>query len=89
MSVMVSTEEIPDIAKLRERDLEEVRIIQDVMLPAHPLREGRGTVSHAFQPMLEVGGDYLDYFPLSDGKIGRYEQRVWNGAVAAGNSPQQ
>jgi sigma-B regulation protein RsbU (phosphoserine phosphatase) len=72
MSVVVSAEEIPDIAKLREQDLEEARIIQDVMLPAHPLREGRVTISHAFQPMLEVGGDYLDYFLLSDGKIGLY-----------------
>lgn len=65
-------EEIPDIAKLREQDLEEARIIQGVMLPAHPLREGRVTISHAFQPVQEVGGDYLDYFVLSDGKIGLY-----------------
>jgi hypothetical protein len=72
MSVAVSTEEILDIAKLREQDLEEARIIQDVMLPAHPLREGRVTISNAFQPMLEVGGDYLDYFTLSDGKVGLY-----------------
>jgi sigma-B regulation protein RsbU (phosphoserine phosphatase) len=72
MSVAASTEEILDIAKLREQDLEEARIIQDVMLPAHPLRKGRVMISHAFQPMLEVGGDYLDYFALSDGKIGLY-----------------
>ena len=72
MNVAVSAEEIPDIAKLREQDLEEARIIQDVMLPAYPLREGQVTISHAFQPMLEVGGDYLDYFTLSDGKIGLY-----------------
>jgi sigma-B regulation protein RsbU (phosphoserine phosphatase) len=72
MSIAVSTEEILDIAKLRDQDLEEARIIQDVMLPAHPLREGRVTISHAFQPMLEVGGDYLDYFTLSDGKVGLY-----------------
>jgi serine phosphatase RsbU (regulator of sigma subunit) len=69
MSVVGS---IPDIAKLREQDLEEARIIQDVMLPAHPLREGRVTISHALEPMLEVGGDCLDYFLLSDGKIGLY-----------------
>jgi phosphoserine phosphatase RsbU/P len=72
MSVAASTVEILDIAKLREQDLEEARVIQDVMLPAHPLREGRVMISHAFQPMLEVGGDYLDYFAMSDGKIGLY-----------------
>jgi len=29
-------------------------------------------VSHEFQPVSEVGGDYLDYFALPDGKIGLY-----------------
>jgi hypothetical protein len=72
MSAGVFMEETPGIAKLREQDLEEARIIQNAMLPAHPLREGRVTNSHAFQPMLEVGGDYLDYLLLPDHKIGLY-----------------
>jgi serine phosphatase RsbU (regulator of sigma subunit) len=36
------------------------------------LREGRVTISRAFQAMREVREDSLDYFLLSDGKIGLY-----------------
>ncbi len=64
--------ELRSIEKLREQDLEEARIIQNVMLPAHPLRAAGVTISHEFQPAAEVGGDYLDYFSLSDGSIGLY-----------------
>ena len=58
------------IEKLREQELEEARIIQSAMLPARPLHTGSVVVSHEFQPVAEVGGDYLDYFVLSDGSIG-------------------
>ena len=60
------------IEKLREQELEEARTIQGVMLPSQPLHAGRVTISHEFQPAAEVGGDYLDYFELSDGEIGLY-----------------
>lgn len=58
------------IEKLREQELEEARIIQSAMLPSHPLHEFDIIISHEFQPIEEVGGDYLDYFPLADGTIG-------------------
>src|SRR5215831_13507001 len=60
------------IEKLREEELEEARSIQSVMLPAEALRTGKITISHAFQPMAEVGGDFLDYFELTDGSVGLY-----------------
>ncbi|HXY00153.1 MAG TPA: SpoIIE family protein phosphatase [Candidatus Limnocylindrales bacterium] len=60
------------IEKLREQELEEARIIQSAMLPAQPLHTRDVIVSHEFQPIDEVGGDYLDYFALSDGTIGIY-----------------
>ncbi len=60
------------IEKLREQELEEARIIQGAMLPSHPLHEFGIIVSHEFQPVTAVGGDYLDYFSLSDGTIGLY-----------------
>jgi sigma-B regulation protein RsbU (phosphoserine phosphatase) len=64
--------ELRSIEKLREQELEEARVIQNVMLPARPLRTAGVTISHEFQPAAEVGGDYLDYFSLSDNKIGLY-----------------
>jgi sigma-B regulation protein RsbU (phosphoserine phosphatase) len=64
--------DLRSIEKLREQELEEARVIQNVMLPAHPLRTSGVTISHEFQPVAEVGGDYLDYFKLSDETIGLY-----------------
>jgi sigma-B regulation protein RsbU (phosphoserine phosphatase) len=64
--------DLHSIEKLREQELEEARVIQNVMLPAQPLRLGGVTISHEFQPVTEVGGDYLDYFKLSDDTIGLY-----------------
>ena len=72
MPVEEVTVDVHAIEKLREQELEEARLIQSVMLPAHPLREGSVTISHEFQPVTEVGGDYLDYFALTDGMIGLY-----------------
>jgi len=64
--------DLRSIEKLREQELEEARVIQNVMMPAHPLCHAGVTISHEFQPVTEVGGDYLDYFKLSDETIGLY-----------------
>ncbi len=64
--------ELRAIEKLREEELEEARSIQGVMLPAEPLRTANVRISHEFQPVTEVGGDFLDYFELTDGCIGLY-----------------
>jgi len=61
-----------NIEKLREEELEEARAIQSVMLPEEALRAGGVRISHEFQPIAAVGGDFLDYFQLSDGSIGLY-----------------
>src|SRR6266705_5754529 len=60
------------IERLREVELEEARAIQSVMLPAEPLHAGAVMISHEFQPVTAVGGDFLDYFELTDGSIGLY-----------------
>lgn len=64
--------ELLSIEKLREQELEEARVIQSAMLPSQPLHKNRVIISHEFQPVTEVGGDYLDYFELSHGDIGLY-----------------
>jgi sigma-B regulation protein RsbU (phosphoserine phosphatase) len=60
------------IEKLREQELEEARVIQGAMLPSQPMHINDVLISHEFQPVTEVGGDYLDYFALSDDTIGLY-----------------
>jgi len=72
MPTRLSTVELHAIEALREQELEEARTIQGAMLPGQPLRTPEVTISHEFQPAAEVGGDYLDYFSLSDGTVGLY-----------------
>jgi len=72
MGSLLLPSELRSIEKLREQELEEARAIQNVMMPAQPLRLEGVTISHEFQPATEVGGDYLDYFKLSDETIGLY-----------------
>src|ERR1700751_922249 len=60
------------IERLREEELEEARAIQSVMLPGQALQAGGVRISHEFQPIAAVGGDFLDYFQLSDGTFGLY-----------------
>ncbi len=64
--------ELRALEKLREEELEEARAIQSVMLPAESLRAGAVMISHEFQPLAAVGGDFLDYFELTDGRVGLY-----------------
>jgi sigma-B regulation protein RsbU (phosphoserine phosphatase) len=64
--------ELQTIEKRREEELEEARAIQSVMMPSEPLCAGTVVISHEFQPMAAVGGDYLDYFQLTDGSMGLY-----------------
>jgi sigma-B regulation protein RsbU (phosphoserine phosphatase) len=72
MNTLMTPAELQAIEKMREQELEEARAIQSMMMPAESLLADRVTVSHAFQPMAEVGGDFLDYFELSDRTVGIY-----------------
>jgi sigma-B regulation protein RsbU (phosphoserine phosphatase) len=64
--------ELNAVEKLREEELEEARAIQSVMLPAESLRAGAVMITHEFQPIAAVGGDFLDYFELTDETVGLY-----------------
>jgi phosphoserine phosphatase RsbU/P len=72
MTTTASFADLHAIEKRREEELEEARSIQSMMLPAESLRTGNVRISHAFQPVTEVGGDFLDYFQLTDGCFGLY-----------------
>lgn len=60
------------LEKIREYEIEEARNIQQAMLPAGPLRAQAIEFASKFLPAAEVGGDFLDYFQLSDRKVGLY-----------------
>lgn len=55
---------------LNERD--EAREIQLSLLPGGMLEHPACEVAHRFSPFSEVGGDFADFFQLSNGQIGIY-----------------
>ena len=72
---MISTIVSPETAtveSLRENELQEARAIQRAMLASEPLKTHQLNIESEFQPFSEVGGDFLDYFLLSDGTAGLY-----------------
>jgi len=52
------------------RELELARNVQASMLPANHLGHGHGEFSYWYIPSREVGGDYVDFFPISDHEVG-------------------
>ncbi len=72
MNTFAPAAELQALEKLREEELEEARALQCVMLPSESLCLRGVTISHKFQPVAAVGGDFLDYFELTDGSIGLY-----------------
>jgi len=50
----------------------EAVLIQRLLLPREPLRGPNLEVTYLMRTFSEVGGDFLDYFLLSDGKLGIY-----------------
>jgi sigma-B regulation protein RsbU (phosphoserine phosphatase) len=52
------------------QELNQAREIQRDLLPQEQLVRGRYVLVGHNEPCEEVGGDYFDYFPLDDGRIG-------------------
>jgi len=57
---------------LRESELEEARSLQLSLLPNAPLRVDSAEFTSMYKAAAAVGGDFLDYFHLSDNRIGIY-----------------
>jgi phosphoserine phosphatase RsbU/P len=72
MTIPVAPVEVRAVGRLHEEELREARSIQNALLPTEPLGCGNVSISHAFQPIAEVGGDFLNYFELTDGCVGLY-----------------
>lgn len=52
-----------------ERELDQARTIQRMLLPPAPLVIGGMTIEGFNEPSSAVGGDYFDFFELGDGKV--------------------
>ena len=64
--------DVPSLIQLRETELEEARSLQLSLLPNAPLRVSSAEFTSMFRAASAVGGDFLDYFHLSDNRIGIY-----------------
>jgi len=64
--------DVPSLIHLRESELEEARSLQHSLLPNAPLLVHNAEFTSRFRPAAAVGGDFLDYFHLSDSRIGIY-----------------
>ncbi len=60
------------IEQIRQHEIEEARLLQRAMLPMEPLRAPPVEIVSQFRPVVEVGGDFLDFFLLSDRTVGLY-----------------
>lgn len=64
--------DLGSLLQLRESELEEARTLQLSLLPNAPLCANGTEFSSRFKAAAAVGGDFLDYFNLSDNRIGIY-----------------
>jgi phosphoserine phosphatase RsbU/P len=55
-----------------EEHVREAKLIQSSLVPTQGLRHERVEIAFRFMPFSEVGGDFVDFFPLPDGFIGLY-----------------
>ena len=53
-----------------ERDSAQARQMQQTLLPKQPMRMKEFSIAGACVPIRAVGGDWFDYFPLENGRIG-------------------
>jgi serine phosphatase RsbU (regulator of sigma subunit) len=72
MAILAPPHEATELEQLRQQELAEARAIQTAMLPHGPLQTPEVRIFHLFQPFEEVGGDFLDFFELSDKTVGLY-----------------
>ena len=66
---MITTDEALAHSQLA---LGEACLIQSFLLPQEPLHTPACEASHMIRSFSDVGGDFLDYFRLSDQKVGLY-----------------
>lgn len=72
-SMVENIEELLEQKVVKERLQQELQIARDIqtsLLPSETLRRGDLTLAAACRPAREIGGDYCDFFPLDEDRIG-------------------
>jgi sigma-B regulation protein RsbU (phosphoserine phosphatase) len=82
MSGIAVTETISSLHSY-EAIKDEARLIQDSLLPGGTLHGAAFEVAYRYQPLVEVGGDFADFFQLPNGLVGLYVGDVVGKGVTA------
>jgi sigma-B regulation protein RsbU (phosphoserine phosphatase) len=72
-SMVETIEELLEQKVVKERLQQELQLARDIqtsLLPSETLRRGDLTLAAACRPAREIGGDYCDFFPLDDDRVG-------------------
>lgn len=72
-SMVENIEELLEQKVVKERLQQELQIARDIqtsLLPSETVRRGDVTLAAACRPAREIGGDYCDFFPLDEDRIG-------------------
>ena len=72
-SMVETIEELLEQKVVKERLQQELQLARDIqtsLLPSETLHCGDVTLAAACRPAREIGGDYCDFFPLDDDRIG-------------------
>ena len=72
-SMVETIEELLEQKVVKERLQQELQLARDIqtsLLPSETMRRGALTLAAACRPAREIGGDYCDFFPLDDDRIG-------------------
>lgn len=72
-SMVENIEELLEQKVVKERLQQELQIARDIqtsLLPSETMRRGEVTLAAACRPAREIGGDYCDFFPLDEDRIG-------------------
>jgi sigma-B regulation protein RsbU (phosphoserine phosphatase) len=71
------------ISGFSELAVGEACLVQKALLPREPLHGPNYEVTYLVRTFSEVGGDFLDYFHMADGKLGLYMGDVVGKGLAA------
>lgn len=72
-SMVETIEELLEQKVVKERLQQELQIARDIqtsLLPSDTFRRADVTLSAACRPAREIGGDYCDFFPLDEDRVG-------------------
>lgn len=71
------------IKKQNDSIMEDLRLARQIQMQLIPKKSPLNTISFYYKPMMTIGGDFFDFIPLPDGRIGVFISDVSGHGVPA------